>query len=197
MTTINAAAEIEAALADADIKLDVAGFIAMLRSALRSAGSNRVQADPRTQVTTAEQALLRQGGLAVSRDVSAYDRVRAETAAATAALLAQSLTTAEVAERLGVDPSRVRQLLAARQLLASRDGGEWRIPGLQFTGDRLVPNIGTVVQALPAELPLYGAATWLTSPDPDLEFRGQAVSPIEWLSAGGDPDRVSALAADL
>src|SRR6185503_17301433 len=102
MTTINAAAEIEAALADADIKLDVAGFIAMLRSALRSAGSNRVQADPRTQVTTAEQALLRQGGLAVSRDVSAYDRVRAETAAATAALLAQSLTTAEVAERLGV-----------------------------------------------------------------------------------------------
>ena len=197
VTAMDATAEIEAALADAHIRLDVPDFVALVRSALRNAGGARVATDPRTQVTAAEQAELRRGGLAISADAAAYDRVRAGTAVATATLLASSMSTSEAARRLGVDPSRVRQMLGGRQLLAARDGGEWRIPELQFAGDRLVPNIGAVVQALPEDLPLYGAATWLTTPEPDLELRGRALSPVEWLSAGGDPERVRALAADL
>jgi hypothetical protein len=98
---------------------------------------------------------------------------------------------------MGVDPSRVRQLLAGHRLLASRDGGEWRILDVQFSGEGLVPNIGQVVSALPEGMPPLAAARWLRAPEPDLEIAGESVSPIEWLTAGGEPERVRSLAADL
>ena len=198
---MSATADIETAiaeaLAEADIKMDPRGFISLLRDTLRAMRGPRVQANPASQLTSAEVTALRRGGLAPTADLGAYERVRARTAAAMTALMASALSTSEAATRLGVDASRVRQLLAERRLLAAREGGEWRVLEVQF-GDRgLVPNIGQVVASLPAGMPPLAAASWLVAPEPDLEVAGRAVSPIEWLSAGGDPERVSALAADL
>ena len=188
---------IKETLAEADIHMDPRGFVRLVRDTLRAMRATRVQADPTSQLTSAEMAALRRGGLAPTADLGAYQRVRVRTAAALTALMASALSTSEAATRLGVDASRVRQLLADRRLLAAREGGEWRILDVQFTDRGLVPNIGTVVASLPAEIPPLAAASWLTVPEPDLEVAGRAMSPIEWLSAGGDPERVSALAADL
>ena len=153
--------------------------------------------DPVSRLTEAELAELRRGGLAPSADRGAHERVRARTAAQLATLLARTLSTAEAARRMGVDPRRVRQLLAQRRLLGVRDGHAWRILDVQFTPDGLVPNIGLVVAALPEGLPPLVAATWLHTPEPDLEVAGEPVAPIAWLTAGGDPERVRLLAADL
>jgi excisionase family DNA binding protein len=196
-TTIDIERALEEALADGDIQMDAGGFVRLLRDALRTVRGTRVGADPAGQLTQAEVAELRRGGLAPTADHAAYERVRARTAAEMAALLSRALSTTDAATRMGVDPSRVRQLLAERRLLAARDGGEWRILDLQFTSDGLVPNIGPVVAALPEGMPPLAAAIWLRTPEPDLEVAGEPVSPIEWLTAGGDPERLRPLAADL
>lgn len=197
---VDATAKLERALAEADIGVDVGRFVDLIRETLRASTRPRAAVDPGNQLTEAELSALRRGGVSAStlkRDRAA-GRVVVRTATETAALLARAFTTAEVAARLGVDPSRIRQLLADRQLLAAKAGGEWRILDLQFGDDgRLVPNLGRVVRALPDGMPVLAAANWLTSPEPDLEVAGTARSPLEWLAAGGDAERVAALAADL
>lgn len=198
MTTIaDTEAGLQEALREGDINMESDSFLALLRGALQAVRGTRIHANPLSQLTSAEAAELRRGGLAPTADFGAYDRVRAKTAADMAAILSRALSTAEAATRLGVDPSRVRQLLSERRLLGARDGGEWRVLDVQFAGDGLVPNVGQVASALPVEMPFLAAALWLTSPEPDLEMGDRAVSPIEWLSAGGDPARVADLARDL
>jgi hypothetical protein len=196
-TTIDFERALEQALADGDVRMDPGGFMRLIREALLAVRGTRPPTDPARQLTETEATELRRGGLAPTADQGAYERVRARTAAEMAALLADALSTADAASRIGVDPSRVRQLLAERRLLATRDGGEWRVLDVQFTDDGLVPNIGAVVSALPEGLPPLAAAMWLRTPEPDLEVAGEPVSPIAWLSAGGDPERVRPLAADL
>lgn len=191
------AAIVEDALSEAGISMDVNRFLQLVGEALKTVRLQRAVVDARSQLTRAELVELRRGGLAVTSDLSASQRARGRTAAETAALLTTALTTAQAAQRLGVDASRIRQLLAGRELLAIKEGGEWRILELQFADGRLVPNISVVVRALPPRLPLLAAANWLRTPEPDLEFEGQPLSPIEWLSAGGDPERARALAAEL
>ena len=188
---------IEGALAEGGIRLDARGFVSLLREAVRAIGGERLPEDPAGQLTTAEVAELRRGGLAPVADEDVVTRVRARTASELAILLSRALTTAETAARLGVDPSRVRQLLAERRLLGVRQGGEWRVLDLQFTDHGLVPNIGTVLTALPEGMPPLVAASWLRTPEPDLRMAGAAVSPVEWLTAGGDPALAAQLAADL
>lgn len=195
MTDIEGA--IAEALAEGDIKMDPSRFVSLLRQAVQAVRGTRVTSKPASQLTSAEVTELRRGGLAPTADFGAYERVRATTAAEMAALLSRALSTAEAAERLELDPSRIRQLLSERRLLAVRNGAEWQILDVQFVDGSLVPNIGQVLAALPDGMPPLVSATWLTSPEPDLDIRGQVVSPVEWLSAGGDPERVSALAADL
>lgn len=195
--TVDVRIAIEQALAEADVRMDVGRFVDLVRNALQTVGQRRAAADPSTQLTEAEVAELRAGGLAPKPSLAAYDQARAQTAADMAALLATALTTAQAAERLQVDASRVRQLLADGQLLAVKDRGGWRILELQFADHDLVPNIGRVVRALPDGLPVLAAANWLASPEPDLELAGKVISPLEWLAAGGSVERVSMLAEDL
>lgn len=194
---IDLARALEDALVEADVRVDAGAFLRLVSEALRTVRGTRLEADPARQLTQADVAELTRGGLVPTADHAAFERVRARTAAEMAALLSGALSTADAAGRMGVDPSRVRQLLAERRLLAARDGGEWRILEVQFTADGLVPNIGAVVAALPDGLPPLAAAIWLRTPEPDLEVAGEPVSPIEWLIAGGDPERIRPLAADL
>ncbi len=69
--------------------------------------------------------------------------------------------------------------------------------GSQFKGDRLVPNIEAVARALPRDIAFLAIANWLTAPNIDLEIKDRPVSPLRWLSAGGDPEVVAALAREL
>jgi hypothetical protein len=188
---------IEDLLRDAGLEVDADLFWDFLRAAFKSVIRSRPATGQGSSLTAAEIAELDKGGMRAKSSLSFYSDARAKTAAHLTALLTSSLTTADAAKRLGVDASRVRQMLLDRSLLGFKNGNEWRVLDLQFAGDHLVPNIGAVSRALPAELPVVAIANWLTTPEADLERNGEPVSPIVWLAEGGDARPVAALAADL
>jgi hypothetical protein len=70
---------------------------------------------------------------------------------------------------------------------------------LQFTAEGTpVPGLAAVLRALPKDAHSLTVLGFLTSVQPDLELEpGRPVTPLTWLSSGGNPDPVSALAADL
>ena len=110
-----------------------------------------------------------------------------------------SLTAGETAQKLGVDPSRVRQLLAARKIYGLQVRGAWKIPIFQFVDDRLLPGLEEIVPALPKALHPIGVYHWFITPNPDLapEEFDRELSPREWLLTGHSPSVVAELATDL
>jgi hypothetical protein len=149
------------------------------------------------ELTAAEVAALERGGLRPSPPREEVDRVLAGSAAELAALLGTAYSVAEAARLLGVHSSRVRHRLAARTLYGVRHAGGWRLPRFQFDGSRPVPGIERVFPQLEPGLHPLAVARWFTGSDPDLELDGVALSPRDWLLAGGAPDAVAALADDL
>ena len=126
----------------------------------------------------------------------------ARTREAYRALVESSLTVAQAALRLAVDPSRVRQRLGrSGDLYGFKSGAEWRLPAVLFEPDgRLVPGIGKVARALPAGLTPLEVDAWLRRPHSDLyvaEFPDRDLSPVEWLSMGRDSETVLRLAEDV
>jgi hypothetical protein len=81
-------------------------------------------------------------------------------------LITQWLTVPDVAERLGIDVTGVRQLLRDRQLLGVRRDGVLRVPAM-FIGD------GVIIKGLPGTISLLGdcgfddeqALRWLFTDD--------------------------------
>ena len=147
----------------------------------------------------AEQAVLRAGGL----DLEPQRRSDplAMTAVKYAAIVARSLTSQQVGERLGLAGSRVRQLIADRSLYSFLMGNRRLIPRFQFLPDGgLVPNIAVVNRALSARLHPVEVFNWLHARNADL-FREEdldvTVSPLDWLKAGYDASRVALLARRL
>ncbi len=118
-------------------------------------------------------------------------------AAAHAEVVSQSATVSGLAKRLGVDPSRVRQRIYARSLYAFKHQGGWLIPSFQLEANRLIPGVEAVVPKLSPTLHPVAVSRWFTTPSTDLALEDQAVSPIAWLSSGGQPDRVAALAGAI
>lgn len=130
-------------------------------------------------------------------------RADLEAAAEHAGLAASALTVSQAAGRLGVDPSRIRQRLAARTLFGIRVEGSWRLPRFQFTDDgrKLVPGFGTIARHLAGLHPL-DVATWFTTPHGDLVLGGAGteevtVSPRDWLLGGGHPRDLLPLVDEL
>ncbi len=95
-----------------------------------------------------------------------------------------------------MDESRVRQRLRNRSLYGLKTGGEWRLPAFQFTRAGLVPGIDRVFPRLPKSLSPVAVHRWFHTPSPDLEEteeQGRALTPLQWLLAGNDPDVVAQL----
>lgn len=158
-----------------------------------------VARDSLHELTAAEINVLRAGGFDPEpRAESPLDPL-AKTAAEYAALLKTSLTAREAAERLGVDVSRIRQRLAERSLYGFRHDGKWHIPTWQFVDHALLPNLGTVVARLDAELHPVAVTRWFLTPDPDLtpDAVDRPLSPRDWLQAGFPAEPLALLAGDL
>jgi len=155
--------------------------------------------DPAADLPAAETASLRRGGFTLEPATPGPASALARTTAEYVVLRETSLTAVETARRLGVDPSRVRQLLAARKLYGLQVKGAWRVPAFQFEGERLLPGLDEVIPALPKDLHPVGVYHWFTEPNPDLtsEEGEHLMSPREWLLAGHPPQAVADLAADL
>ncbi len=111
------------------------------------------------------------------------------------ALLETSLTTAEAADLLKVDVSRIRQRLRERSLYGIEYDGERRLPRFQFEREQVLPGLREVMAVLPEALNPLDVAEWFLSPNPDLELKSiAAVSPREWLLRGEPIAAVVALA---
>jgi len=151
-------------------------------------------------LTEGERRALVEGGVVFEQpkpqgQLSAAARTQLEFAK----LRVDALNVEEVARMLKVDPSRVRQRLTGRTrtLFGIKVGRSWRVPTFQFEGRRTVPGIEVVVSRLPLDLSPVAVHRWFTSPNPDLEIDDERVSPLDWLKAGNDPERVSELAGAL
>jgi hypothetical protein len=135
-----------------------------------------------TELTAAEASVLQAGGFDLNE--STDKDPLAETATVFAALLNTSLTAKAAAERLGVHGSRIRQMLTERTLYGFHINHRWQIPGFQFAGNALVPNIGKVNAVLDPDLHPVAVYQWYMTPDADLEMDDQPLSPLVWLKAG-------------
>lgn len=113
-------------------------------------------------------------------------------------ILASGLSVTEVADRLNVTASRVRQLLGQRRLYGIRPRGRtWVVPSWQFAGGRLLPGVEVVNQAIPQDCHPMAVYGFFHTDQPELEADGTVLSPLAWLQQGGDPSVVQALAGDL
>ncbi|HZS14520.1 MAG TPA: helix-turn-helix domain-containing protein [Candidatus Dormibacteraeota bacterium] len=115
-----------------------------------------------------------------------------------ARLTGTALTTAEAAERAGVSPGRVRQLVSKGQLLAVKVSGDLRIPRFQFADEGgLLPGLARVIGALDLGL-LHPVAVerWFVLPREELG--GMPVR--TWLLSGHtaeEPERLARRAASI
>ena len=190
-----------AALERRNIKVDPYELARAVDDALAAAGGVPPYPKPSETLGSDQLELLAKGGFELEGpDLGLQDPVL-RGALEYAAMRATALTTKEVAARLGVNDSRVRQRLAGRELYGLKVDDEWRLPIFQFEEKgSLVPNIDRVLPRLDETLSPIAVFRWLTSPNPDLtsaETHDEPVSPIAWLRLGLDPEEVIDLAAQL
>jgi transcriptional regulator with XRE-family HTH domain len=184
------------------IRVAPESFDSMVREAIERLPRTLYRLDPRADLTEVEAAALESGGFTLEPANLGDDDPLARTAAEYAALLNASLSTQAFAERLGVDPSRIRQRLTSEppSLYGIRLHAGWVIPEFQLDGDRLLPGLGEVVARLDSELHPLTVYRWFTLPNPDLpaeSLPGSTVSPRDWLRLGLPAEPVAELAADL
>lgn len=115
-------------------------------------------------------------------------------AVAYAELVGRSESVPLVAQRLGVDASRVRQRIYAHSLYAYKHRRGWLLPTFQLAGRKLVPGIESAVPRLSPALHPVAVTRWFTTPTTDLLIGDDPVSPIAWLVSGGPPAAVADLA---
>lgn len=168
--------------------------------ALVESGFQRPYPEPRRALARGQVELLERGGFELDRLEFGLEDPIARSAFEYAVLRATGLTTHEAARRLRVNDSRVRQRLAERALYGIKAGDAWRLPAFQFARAGLVPGIDRVLPRLPKGLNPVAVHRWFHTTNPDLEERkgqGTALTPLQWLQTGNDPDVVAELAAGL
>lgn len=121
----------------------------------------------------------------------AEDALRARSAAASAAqLLSDTLSRDEVAEALGIGPSRVPHRVRDGHLYAVRRDDKFRFPRWQIRDGAELPGLRALVPVLErANLDPVSVATFMTVPNDELADH----SPADFLAAGGDAGRVADL----
>lgn len=108
----------------------------------------------------------------------------------------QSLTTEEVAGRLGIDASTVRhrqgkQLLYSFTVGRNRMYPQWQLAPRAGGRWAPLPGLPRVVEAIPGDMHQATVAGIMTSRQDDLRVDGERVTPAQWLFGGGDPEAVT------
>lgn len=186
---------LEAVLAKAGLRVDPAEFLSLVEDAARRL--TRPHPEPDEYFTVDQRTALTEVGLDLSPLREDETDGRARAVAEQAVLHDSALTVGEAASLVGVDTSRIRHRLLARRLTGWKARGGWRLPAWQFGEHGVLPGLEQVLAALPSDQPALVVAAFMTTPQEDLMARARAISPREWLLAGGDPRRVARLAAML
>lgn len=104
-----------------------------------------------------------------------------------------------MAERLGVDPTRVSQLSKAGRLYSFTADGQVRFPVWQIRDgrERVLPGLDVIIEWLDAAHPLV-VHDWMQTPHDHLVAGrdGDIVSPVEWLAGGGSPSELARIIRD-
>ncbi|MDV8070943.1 helix-turn-helix domain-containing protein [Rhodococcus sp. IEGM 1366] len=112
-------------------------------------------------------------------------------------LVHESLSIPETAERLGVTPARIRQLLTEHKLWAFASGRHRLLPPAQFTSTGQVPHLDRIVPLLEGDMHPLSVQALLTTPQQSLIVEGEPVSIVAWLTGcAGTEDDISQ-AADV
>jgi hypothetical protein len=157
---------------------------------------SRPVADTERELTAAELEVLEAEGLS-ERSVSTGPWI--EAFGEELRLEEEALDAEAAAKKLGFSASRVRQLLGEHRLYGIKQGRGWILPRWQFRprGKGAIPGIEEVLEVMPRDLHPLSVRGFMSTPQPELRLAGEAVSPLDWLSSGGDPAPVAALAAEL
>lgn len=83
----------------------------------------------------------------------------------------QSLSTVDVARRLGISPAAVTKRRGAHRLAAFRFKGDWRYPAWQFTDSGALPGVAEAWAAMPALHDELARVRWFTLDNPMLDGR--------------------------
>lgn len=180
------------------IDVGPATFTKLVREVVQSFPKG-LRGDPAQELTAEEAALLeRGGGDLTARDLGENDPV-ARAAADLVALVQGSLTTAQAALELGVDPSRIRQRLSDKTIYGFRWEGRWLLPPFQFDQRKVIRGLDQIFPVLEPNLSPIEVHSWLTTPDPEFhaDRLGQDLTPLEWLKLGYSPEPLIHIARNL
>ncbi|MDP5228644.1 MULTISPECIES: hypothetical protein [Arthrobacter] len=105
------------------------------------------------------------------------------------------LSTSQVSVMLGRAPSNVRRSAGTNDLytIHARHNRELVFPEWQFPNGRPLPGLRLVLDSFRVVLHPLDLETFMTSPSEELDGR----SPVDWLAAGGAPELVAELAAEI
>lgn len=168
--------------ADVDAFLDILG-----RSARTTAA---VPADARALMTRAgvDTGLLEPRGIAEARP-----RVIAAAAGSRQAAVESTISTKQAAALLGTADSNIRRSIAAGRIYSiGRHADGHRLPAWQFVGQRALPHLSDVLDALPEDLHPLEVQSFFTTPQESLN----GMAPAQWLASGGPAAPVEELAED-
>src|SRR5258708_20722991 len=167
-------AAVMTALREAGVSISPDELDERIAVAIREILGRRPMESPESEFSAEERATLAEGGFDVGPRRPDESNPALPAAERYAALLASALTVAEAARHLGVDGSRVRQRLLARQLFGIRRRRGWLLPRFDLTDTAPVPGIEQVLPRLPPDLHPLIVAAWFTTPHPDLARPGDA-----------------------
>jgi len=105
---------------------------------------------------------------------AAVARGLAREAATQAQLVADSVSTAQVAEMLGVSSAAITKRRGKGGLIAFKHKEDWRYPRWQFDGTAVLPGAIAVWQVLPDRHDVAGLVRWFTLPSRQLADRTPA-----------------------
>lgn len=157
-------------------------------------------------LTADEQASARRE----ARDPDLGTRIAAHDAQVAARLVDFTYSTQQAAVVLELDPSNIRRGVQDGRYLAVRVAGRLRLPAWQFidatTTHRAgshdaaagastvpLPNLRALVSAIPGDVHPQAIAGFMQTPQPELDD----MTPIEWVTGGGDARPVSDLLTGL
>lgn len=182
----------------------IQGAVQKLRSSMRDEpladfleGVARLESsDSPDAFTEAQEDVLTEAGMP-ALEARPLEGPRIRAGAEKMQLLSEAYTTTQAAEILAVTEGRVRQHTANRSLLAWKANGKAYYPRFQFTANgRIVPGWSSVAPHFPRDVHPVAVEAFLHRVSEELEVGERNVSPLEWLSTGGDPDAVANLVAN-
>jgi hypothetical protein len=149
-------------------------------------------------VTVVSKRFNKSAQVTVGKSVSGNLRQTAGTAEEKLVQIAEnSLGLVQASTKLSMPPSEITRRVRRRQLYGFRANRLLLLPNFQFSGSRVVRGIEQVVPQLDPRLHPIEVVNWFTNRHTDLVLDGDLVSPLAWLKAGHDVQKVAELAKEV